>query len=465
MKHFYPIFIGLILLASCSKDDPGGDNPDQIALKACFETSKDTLSLGESLDITSCSEGANAFSYNFGNGKTSSKENPSMSYEEGGDFNISLTVTNEAMETKTFSKEVHVLSTDVESNYLFPNIAEGFTAMPLEAGINPTNGGIYLLQLLEDNIGTGGSKFYYNELDVTYEVTSTYLADKPFNSNSAFVNFYANGNKNFIFSRTLDGLYGTQEFTYNAAWGFVNGINSATKHSYGYLVEGTNYLYFGTEKDGEIYKTSVETRNSSGDAFQVSLNAFGSADSMIGDMIKTSSGYAAFGAIFTKNATAPHISGYTPLLIFFDNGLNVTDHFIFENSVLDTKINSSNDLNGSFHLAQLSNGNFAMFGVGELIVTDSSGSEINRVFYEQTKNNQAMISLGDSFIISTEDYLRKFDVSGSETEKLKYNGNYLPEILEIGNTLFFAAGYDLEGEVKIFYGASDKDLNLINLNQ
>jgi hypothetical protein len=89
---------------------------------------------------------------------------------------------------------------------------------------------------------------------------------------------------------------------------------------------------------------------------------------------------------------------------------------------------------------------------------------LNTSYFEGTNNNQALISLGDAFILSSDNYLRKFDASGSQIKELKYNGNYLPEILEISNTLFFAAGYDIDSEIKMFFGAADKDLNLIDLN-
>jgi hypothetical protein len=105
-----------------------------------------------------------------------------------------------------------------------------------------------------------------------------------------------------------------------------------------------------------------------------------------------------------------------------------------------------------------------MYSHGELIVSDASGSMLNTNYYDGTKNNQAMISLGDSFVLSSDQYLRKFNSGGSQTKELKYNGNYLPELIEISNTLFFAAGYDVDGEIKMFYGATDTDLNLIDLN-
>ncbi len=200
---------------------------------------------------------------------------------------------------------------------------------------------------------------------------------------------------------------------------------------------GTNFFYFGTEEDSGIYKTAVETRNSSGDAFAVVLNSFGDADSMIGDMIEVENGYIAFGAVFSKNDTNPKITNYKPLLIFFDSGLNVTSHVIYEDSLLDSKISSANDLNGSYHLEQLSNGNIAMYANGELTLANTSGTMILSSYFEGTMNNQAMVSLGDSFVISSDENLRKFDNNGSQIKALNYPGNYLPEILNINGNLIF----------------------------
>jgi hypothetical protein len=260
----------------------------------------------------------------------------------------------------------------------------------------------------------------------------------------------------------LAGQYGTQELPYNNGWGLENGINTATKHSYGFLPDGANFIYFGTQEDLGLYKTAIERRNSSGDAFEVFVNELGGAHSMIGDMVASTDGYIAFGAVFTKNVSAPQISNYTPVLIFYDTSLSITSHIVYDSSVLAGKITSANDLNGSYHIEQLSNGNIVMYGNGELIISDASGTLISSDYFDGTKNTQALISLGNSFILSSNNYLRKFDASGNQIKEIKYNGSYLPEILEISNTLFFAAGYETGGEIKMFYGSSDKDLNLID---
>ncbi len=463
MKKIYLLGLGLIFLFGCSKDGLTliDDNPDdEVSLKACFELSTATLSVGEVLSISNCSEGATSFSFDFGNGTSSELENPSVSFEEGGTYEITLTVSN-GEDTSSQSKSVTVLV--VEASYLFPEIPDGYTGLPLEAGIHPITGNIYTLELFQDNAGGGGSKFYYREFDGEFQYASNYIADKPYNSGSGFVNFYPSGKMNFVFSRTLGNLYGTQEVNYTGVWTLLNAISSATKHSYGKLPSGSDYFYFGTQADGGIYKTAVEKRNSSGDAYAVTLNAFGPADSMIGDMIAVDGGYVAYGAVFNKNTTLPYVSNYKPLLVFMDGDLNVTGHVIYEDSSLTGAVSDCNSFNGSYHLAELSNGNLAMYANGELRVTDSAGNTIKKDFYEGTSNIQALISLGNSFVVSTDDYLRKFSTEGVQTAQVRYNGNYLPEFVLKDNVLYFIAGYDVENEIKIFYGACDIDLSIIDL--
>lgn len=465
MKKLYLLGVCLILILSCSKDATTiiDLDPDEGAdLIACFEVNSTTLNVGEMLEISNCSEGASTYLFDFGNGETSEQANPAISFETGGSYTITLTVTNEDQETKTKTKTVNVIV--IEAAYLFPEIPAGFTGLPFETGINPMTGNIYSIELYQDNEGTGGSKYYYREFDENFQYASNYIADKPYNSGSAFANFYPDGEMNFVFARTLGGLYGTQEVNYNIVWTFLNTVNSATKHSYGYLPNGAEYRYFGTQEDGGLYKTAVEKRNSSGDAYDVVLNSFGPADSMIGDMIEVDGGYVAYGAVFTKNLSLPYVSDYKPLLVFFDTEFNVSSHVIFEETELSTQVSNCNDLNGSYHITKLSNGNLVMYSNGEVRVTDSEGNSLTKTYYSDSSNIQALVSLGDSYVISTNEYLRKFNASGTQTAQLKYNGNHLPELIKKDNVLFFITGYDLENEIKIFYGACDNDLTLIDLS-
>lgn len=467
MKQIYLLLCCILLLLSCSKTEPfsgeilpDGDKEDpKETLEACFTLSGETIFVGETLEISNCSKGGGSYSYDFGNGSTSSDPSPEIQYEEGGTYTITLTVTNAKEETETFSLPVNV--TSLESYYIYQDIPEGYSYLPLEAGIHPQTGAIYLIELRVDLLGPGGSKFFYRALNTDFTSVTHYIADMPFNANSAFVNFLPNGNQNFHFPRTLAGLYGSQELTYDGSWGFLSNINPANKHSYGCLADGGNFLYFGTVDDAGTYKAAIETRNSSGDAFQIDLHALGAADSMIGDMLRTGNGFVAFGGIFSKNDLAPQISGYTPVLAFLDADLNLISEVVLESSELESKISSPNDLNGAYHLAQLSNGNLVLYGNGELMVTDSNGILLKQRYFEGSTTIQALHALGDTFLISTDGYLRKFSDDGTQIKELKYDGNYLPEFLEVDGTMFFAAGYDSDEGVKLFYGAVDSDLNFV----
>lgn len=152
MKKIYALCLGIFVLYSCSKSETkleGETNPNA-ALKACFTLDKNYASIGEYLQITSCSKGVDGYFYDFGNGNTSLKENPKILMEESGDFNIVLTVTDKEQNTETFSKSITV-TTPVEINYIFPEITTGFTGFPLETGITPDNS-IYYIELSEDLI-------------------------------------------------------------------------------------------------------------------------------------------------------------------------------------------------------------------------------------------------------------------------------------------------------------------------
>ncbi|MCE2613068.1 PKD domain-containing protein [Flavobacteriaceae bacterium D16] len=466
MKKNYLLILFAFFLVFCSKDSLDDDNPEseEAVLEACFEMSQETILTGEILQITSCSKGATEFLYDFGNGDASTKENPVITYSEEGTYAISLTVSNEKGKTSSYDRDITVVSN--EGFYIYPDIDEGFSSLPLELGVNPNTGNRYYIELLEDEIGSGGSKFYYRELAEDLSSEGQYLADKPYNCNSAFVNFFPSGKQNFVFPRTLNSLYGTQEITYDMAWAFLNGIQSAKKHSYGVLEAEGNFLYYGTEKPADFHRAAIEIRNTNGDAFEVNATDVPEHENAtIGDMIAIAGGFVAFGGVFQANTTPPYISAYYPILMYYDTSYTMTSYVVFEESAITGVINSSDDLNGSFHLEKLSNGNLVMYAMGELWVTDATGNTLFTQYFEDTSNNQALVNLGANFIISTKDYLKKYDSTGSLIKELKYGGQYLPEILQDGDSLFFVAGYE-EGEyIKTFYGSTDLDLNLISLEE
>ena len=125
MKHFYILYLFAFLFLSCSDTEPvgGTKDPDPNSFEACFSISSESIFVGESVEISNCSEGASTYAYDFGNGSSSSESNPEVIYSEGGSYTITLTVKNSNDETKQFSQEVNVIAP--ESYYLYPTVPDG----------------------------------------------------------------------------------------------------------------------------------------------------------------------------------------------------------------------------------------------------------------------------------------------------------------------------------------------------
>lgn len=62
---------------------------------ACFEISQSTIKVGDTLEITNCSEKAETYEWDFGDGTTSTEETPEHAYESPGNYTISLSVEND----------------------------------------------------------------------------------------------------------------------------------------------------------------------------------------------------------------------------------------------------------------------------------------------------------------------------------------------------------------------------------
>jgi PKD repeat protein len=94
MKHVllklgFLIALGGVFLQSCSDDDDAGTGLEVVA-SFQFEIGTDNF-----LEVTfsNFSQNATSYSWNFGDGNTSTQENPVHTYEEGGTYSVTLTAT------------------------------------------------------------------------------------------------------------------------------------------------------------------------------------------------------------------------------------------------------------------------------------------------------------------------------------------------------------------------------------
>lgn len=91
-RNFLSLVLVLIALAigftSCEKDDA----PPTV--KAQFEASSLAVAINETISFTNYSIGATSYEWNFGNGETSTEENPKHVYTSGGVYEVKLYAEN-----------------------------------------------------------------------------------------------------------------------------------------------------------------------------------------------------------------------------------------------------------------------------------------------------------------------------------------------------------------------------------
>jgi len=83
--------------------------PDPIDVTACFTVAKTSFRAGESLTFTNCSEGANSFTWSFGDGQTSTARVPQgHTWSSPGSYTITLTASSGGVSDRT-SRTVQVI--------------------------------------------------------------------------------------------------------------------------------------------------------------------------------------------------------------------------------------------------------------------------------------------------------------------------------------------------------------------
>ncbi len=96
----------ILISQSCKKDEPNDPN----APHACFIVPTEISAGLPATFNSSCSENAASFSWNFGDGGTSSDVNPIHNYTETGSFNVKLTVSDDAGGTDEMTISVVVMA-------------------------------------------------------------------------------------------------------------------------------------------------------------------------------------------------------------------------------------------------------------------------------------------------------------------------------------------------------------------
>ena len=102
---FFAAF-AILVMPSCKKDDDEPENPI-----ASFQFAISQTNFLEVI-FTNFSQNATSYSWNFGDGNTSTETSPTHVYAEVGKYNVVLTATNAAGATANFAQEVDVKDPD-----------------------------------------------------------------------------------------------------------------------------------------------------------------------------------------------------------------------------------------------------------------------------------------------------------------------------------------------------------------
>ncbi len=102
------VALSILTMPSCKKDD---DDPDPENPIASFQFAISETNFLEVI-FTNFSQHATSYSWNFGDGNTSTEESPTHVYAEAGNYNVVLTAANSAGTSANYSQSIEITDPD-----------------------------------------------------------------------------------------------------------------------------------------------------------------------------------------------------------------------------------------------------------------------------------------------------------------------------------------------------------------
>ncbi|MEM6814931.1 MAG: PKD domain-containing protein [Bacteroidota bacterium] len=243
----------MFYLVSCNDDDPALAN---IEPTAAFTVDNPTPSVGVPLSFTDQSSDTDgtvaSWSWNFGNGETSSDQNPSTTYKEAGDYTVSLTVTDDDGATHESSQPIMVI--------------DGVQAMFSQEAVVDTisNGSIIFGEVATDSIFFADMEIQFTDASLAAVGTITsYTWDFGDGTTSNEQNpkhTYTTSPQSFIVSLTATNSEGTSA-TFSKKIHIAGlkwtALTSGMETNSPSLDDDGN-IYFGDRGNGTVYKLNKD---------------------------------------------------------------------------------------------------------------------------------------------------------------------------------------------------------------
>ena len=228
------VIAAFALFTACEETTDNTTTPDAVA---CFNYSPNTeLTAGTEITFTNCSENATNFAWNFGDGSTSTDENPVHTFETAGEYQVQLVAANETS-ADTVSKIIFVES-DVNQpteNFIYDKQTEtyyqletGYSVADLMEGTQP----YYYVTLYSQNVswdqshlnpvegfaGQGNVVVLYLEQDESIEV-GIYTVNEELDDDWSYVAFdrdfdnltWEDCDDNYIYADNIEAVSGQLE--------------------------------------------------------------------------------------------------------------------------------------------------------------------------------------------------------------------------------------------------------------
>jgi PKD repeat protein len=192
----FALLFTVVLLNACKEADPSVQ----------FVISKTTADVGEEIEFTNGSQGAATYEWDFGDGTTSSEENPKKKYSKPGKFTVTLTgITKKKKIEKSKSLEIQINSTEEYCKGSIEGATFEFTLddantsaaflSNLSLAVPPNNSSGFFGYGFDNNTGKG-IDVYFGKL--------LFQGSEP--DSNAFKAMFAPGQKNYLLNENAINL-------------------------------------------------------------------------------------------------------------------------------------------------------------------------------------------------------------------------------------------------------------------